>query len=111
MHTGGRDNRGGFDRRFSGIYWITTKTAMVAVFALGVPTLRSPCLRHRKSEKGKTSMIIILCTLLIVATGGLYVQSQAMLDAQGGIMLLFVPFYQLVATGIGAIVAGVVRSD
>jgi FtsH-binding integral membrane protein len=64
-----------------------------------------------KVKKGKTSMVVILCTLFIVAFGGLYVQLKAMLDAQGGIILLFLPFYQLIAVGIGAAVAGVLRRD
>jgi len=62
-----------------------------------------------KLIKNKTALIIILFTLVAVMAGGGYMQWQAMLDAQGGLVLLFLAGYQLVAVGIGAVVAGVVR--
>ena len=64
-----------------------------------------------KVKKGKTALIIILFTLVAVMTGGGYMQLQAMRDAQGGLIILFLAGYQLVAAGIGAVVAGVVRRD
>lgn len=67
----------------------------------------------RKNRENTPALAVVLLTMLIIAAGGLYILWQVFvthLDAQSGIIFVFLPLYQLIVAAIGIVVAQALKT-
>jgi predicted permease len=67
----------------------------------------------RMNRESSPSLVVVLVTMLAITGASLYMLFRAFVthpDAQSGLIFVFLPFYQIIASIIGGIIACVVKA-